>query len=363
MSTKTKRSETATELRVDYYPQRYMDGVRFLAPKTELVYWRLCNLIYINGGSIPDEDQALRHETRAGGAWKRIKAALIAEGKIFVADGRITNERCEIELGKVERRSSSASQAGRARHQGNLKLVIQGGKSGSDGSATAGENPPENSATAEKQGGKNPATDPAVAAVSPPLSRARVDDDSSLPSGRDSENPPPPPQTPPPPPVVGVVVQAFFESRREAYPEASAIGIDEHLIAAQAAEMVGYGLAADRVAGIVRRVMRERGAAGEAPPSVLRFCWKSVKAAAAQERRDRHGDGAGTGSGESAGAAPVDPEKAARSAAVARWFSHVKLFVENGIWPDYLGPKPGTDGCKAPDWLITEVNAKFGAAA
>lgn len=87
---------------VRYFPGDMLDGVQFLSPWEELAYRRICDLIYKTGDHLEGDDRKLAKMTKTGRRWRKIKAALIADEKLFIADdGRISNRRCQEELVKT----------------------------------------------------------------------------------------------------------------------------------------------------------------------------------------------------------------------------------------------------------------------
>ena len=102
--------------RVDFYPDEFLSGVDQLSPEEIGVYWSICSKIYSRGEVLPDDDREhariFRLDPRT---WRRIKAALVAKGKIRIEDGTIINDRCMAELSKAGKRIEDARAAG---HEG-----------------------------------------------------------------------------------------------------------------------------------------------------------------------------------------------------------------------------------------------------
>src|SRR4030095_15283713 len=100
---------------VRYSASDMLDGVQFLSPWEELAYRRICDLIYKTGDRLEGDDRKLAKMTKTGNRWTRIKAALLADEKLFVtADGRLSNLRCQQELTKTETFFRQKSDSGRA---------------------------------------------------------------------------------------------------------------------------------------------------------------------------------------------------------------------------------------------------------
>jgi uncharacterized protein YdaU (DUF1376 family) len=95
---------TSNGLFIDYCAKDFLDGTQTLQPWEELAYRRICDLIYATNDALADDDRKLAWQTKTGNRWLRIKAELIAQGKILVEDGKITNRRCQKTLEKSSRR-------------------------------------------------------------------------------------------------------------------------------------------------------------------------------------------------------------------------------------------------------------------
>lgn len=96
-------------LYVDWCPKDVIDGCMLLDALEELAYRRVIDFIYLTNDCLPDDDRKLAAMTKAGNRWKRIKASLVAAGKLQVVDGRLTNEKCQKTLEKVWARSERQS--------------------------------------------------------------------------------------------------------------------------------------------------------------------------------------------------------------------------------------------------------------
>jgi len=51
-------------IRIDWYPGSALDGMKFLTVLEELAYRRIIDLLYTNGGSLPDDDETMAEQTR-----------------------------------------------------------------------------------------------------------------------------------------------------------------------------------------------------------------------------------------------------------------------------------------------------------
>lgn len=99
---------------IDYCPKDFIDGCILLDPWEELAYRRVCDFIYLTNDRLPDDDRKLAAMTKVGNRWIRIKANLVAAGKLAVVDGRLTNGRCQKTLEKVQARRTRQSTKGKA---------------------------------------------------------------------------------------------------------------------------------------------------------------------------------------------------------------------------------------------------------
>ncbi len=98
-------------IRVDWFPVNALAGMKFLTPMEELAYRRIIDLLYTEGGALPDDDETMAEQTRTFKEWKKVKAGLIRKEKISITDGQISasadfcgNPRYVVE-GEVARRS------------------------------------------------------------------------------------------------------------------------------------------------------------------------------------------------------------------------------------------------------------------
>jgi uncharacterized protein YdaU (DUF1376 family) len=102
---------TRKPIKIDYSPSDFLGGTILLEPLEELAYRRLCDLIYVNGGFVPDDDR-LPTLLKVGKRWNRIKERLEILGKLSIESGKITNARCTTEIAKkkslIERGRSGA---------------------------------------------------------------------------------------------------------------------------------------------------------------------------------------------------------------------------------------------------------------
>src|SRR5215469_5599456 len=94
---------------IDFYPDEFLSGVDGMSAEQVGIYWLVCSKIYSRGRSIPDDDREnariFRIDQRT---WKRVKAELIAQGKLRTDDGKLVNARCLTELVKANKRIDDA---------------------------------------------------------------------------------------------------------------------------------------------------------------------------------------------------------------------------------------------------------------
>lgn len=80
-------------------PSAALNGMMELDLQERGAYNTVLDLIYSRDGNLPDDDRFiagwLRVDVRV---WKRIKSTLIDRGKLFIQDGKIRNERADVEV-------------------------------------------------------------------------------------------------------------------------------------------------------------------------------------------------------------------------------------------------------------------------
>jgi uncharacterized protein YdaU (DUF1376 family) len=96
-----------------FYPTDFIEGVRGMTAEQVGVYTLLLCAMYQDGGSIRDDARMIRQlAALSGQAWARIKAELIALGKLTVRqDGRLSNGRVIREIMRQSDRMESRRQA------------------------------------------------------------------------------------------------------------------------------------------------------------------------------------------------------------------------------------------------------------
>lgn len=102
---------------VEYCAKDFLDATLHMDAWEELAYRRVVDMIYATNDSLADDDKKLAWSTKAGSRWAKIKASLVAAGRLEVVGGRITNARCRAELEKTARKIAQKSAAGTASAQ------------------------------------------------------------------------------------------------------------------------------------------------------------------------------------------------------------------------------------------------------
>lgn len=125
-------------IRVDWFPTDALNGMKFLSVLEELAYRRIIDLLYICGGELPDDNDALAEQTRTFADWPQVRAGLLKKGKINIADGALTNARCTEILTVVAERSEKARASGQASGRSRRKLLPE--RSLNEGSTNAATN-------------------------------------------------------------------------------------------------------------------------------------------------------------------------------------------------------------------------------
>lgn len=122
-------------LKIQYVPKDMVDGCNELTVEEELAYRRICDFIYLSEDALVDDDKRLGWMTKLGRRWPKIKAELIARGKIDIEEGLIRNDRCTKEFTAAERFWSKKSDAGHASARKRKEKVksLKNNKTGSTG--------------------------------------------------------------------------------------------------------------------------------------------------------------------------------------------------------------------------------------
>lgn len=94
-------------------PDAALAGMSELTLQERGAYNTILDLLYARDGDLPDDDDVLPRMVGChGNEWRAVKAKLIARGKIWTVDGKLTAKRVETEL--KERKNFSETQRKRA---------------------------------------------------------------------------------------------------------------------------------------------------------------------------------------------------------------------------------------------------------
>jgi uncharacterized protein YdaU (DUF1376 family) len=99
---------------VRYCAKDFLDGTQSLSVMEELAYRRICDLIYVTGNRLEDDDHRLGWMTKMGRSWPRIKLQLVLRSKIHIDQGFIRNERCTLEVGLAAQKREAGTRGGKA---------------------------------------------------------------------------------------------------------------------------------------------------------------------------------------------------------------------------------------------------------
>ena len=103
---------------IPFYPSDWLAGVAGMTPAQVGVYVNILMLIYDAGGPIAyDERRLARRMCCPIGTFNAIIADLIADQKLIMCDGFLSNMRAEIELEKLNQKRLSASESAKTRWQ------------------------------------------------------------------------------------------------------------------------------------------------------------------------------------------------------------------------------------------------------
>jgi hypothetical protein len=111
---KNAMQRTPAPLWVRWYPKDALDGMAMLAPREELAYRRVLDLIVTHNDRLTDDDRALAWMTKTGRDWRRVKARLLELGKITIEDGFVRNHRATKECVQSQIFIAQRTNAGRA---------------------------------------------------------------------------------------------------------------------------------------------------------------------------------------------------------------------------------------------------------
>ncbi|WP_414461772.1 DUF1376 domain-containing protein [Hyphomicrobium sp. DY-1] len=127
-------------------------ATRGFSLEEEGFYWRFTVLLYDRMGDLLDDDA---HNARAMSldirVYKKMKARMVALGKIYIADGRVSNSRVEREITNYVREFKRRSEAAKAREGKKREAEIP-----PDFQQTSGELPPTSPEEVQDKSGELP---------------------------------------------------------------------------------------------------------------------------------------------------------------------------------------------------------------
>ena len=163
------------------YGRDFRDGVRPLTLEEVGAYTLLLTLIYDAGGPILDDSEAIRRHLGCDRrVWERLRARLIATGKLTADEGRLSNDRAEREIADGARISEIRSSAGRVGGEISGQARLKSGQSPGKVRAKSGQSPADFSVLARKKPLKHNDCGEAIASKAEPYSE---DISSTAPNG------------------------------------------------------------------------------------------------------------------------------------------------------------------------------------
>ena len=104
---------------MDWAPYNLSDwasGTLELSFEEEAAYRKICDLIYLFDARLRDDDRANARRLKISlQKFRKLKSALLDQGKIEVREGYLRQERCEKDLKKIQERSEKAAKKARKR--------------------------------------------------------------------------------------------------------------------------------------------------------------------------------------------------------------------------------------------------------
>lgn len=94
----------------------WASGTLELSFEEEAAYRKICDLIYLFDAALRDDDRANARRLKVSVyKFRKLKSALLNQGKIEVREGYLRQERCEKDLKKIQERSEKAAKKARKR--------------------------------------------------------------------------------------------------------------------------------------------------------------------------------------------------------------------------------------------------------
>ena len=109
---------------VKWFPDDFITGCELLTWQSELVYSRIINRIYNTTNKLYDEDntwEILIHKIEKYADIPKIKEELLRKEKIYIADNKIKNEKCDKYLKETAEFQENASERGKKGAEGRWK--------------------------------------------------------------------------------------------------------------------------------------------------------------------------------------------------------------------------------------------------
>ena len=109
---------------VKWFPDDFITGCELLTWQSELVYSRIINRIYNTTNKLYDEDntwEILIHKIEKYADISKIKEELLRKEKIYIADNKIKNEKCDKYLKETAEFQENASERGKKGAEGRWK--------------------------------------------------------------------------------------------------------------------------------------------------------------------------------------------------------------------------------------------------
>jgi uncharacterized protein YdaU (DUF1376 family) len=97
-------------------------GTLELSFEEEAAYRKICDLIYLFDARLRDDDRANARRLKISlQKFRKLKSALLDQGKIEVRAGHLHQERCEKDLKKIQERSEKAAKKARKRWENSVR--------------------------------------------------------------------------------------------------------------------------------------------------------------------------------------------------------------------------------------------------
>ena len=131
---------------VKWFPDDYITGCELLTWQSELVYSRIINRIYNTTNKLYDEDvtwNILVQKIEEYADVTKIKEELLRKEKIYIADSKIKNKKCDKYLKETEEFQENASERGRKGAEGRWKKDKNASSNASSNAQAMGNHKPQ----------------------------------------------------------------------------------------------------------------------------------------------------------------------------------------------------------------------------